>query len=216
MRYSILFFLCSFTFRFAQVATTENINSTPSEILEVDDYFLETGIYYLDKGVEEKIFPSSIHDIRLKDNLFFVLSLGLIPVTSKAFIIHSTSNTKIKEQEFIFSFNNANADVMTNNFESQWFRTASSPNEFLLLKLNSREKRRIRDFTISTGNIFFQNDGINPKKTVQFSVEFLGNGKYKVIPSITLEAGEYCFIYQSPTPLDTGYQNQLVFDFTVE
>lgn len=119
----------------------------------------------------------------------------------------------IQEREFVFSFNGANDDILLNNSERQWFRSTSSPNEFLLVQLKSKKKQCIRDFTISKGNLFAQKNGINPKKTISFSIYYLGNDMYKVIPNQILEKGEYCLIYQSQIE---NYRNQLVFNFFVK
>lgn len=85
----------------------------------VEDYKLETGIYYLKNGLEEKIFPSAIHDIRINNLLLSSLTLFLLPINSRAYLIHSTSNNKIQEQEFVFSFNGVNNNILSNNFEEQ-------------------------------------------------------------------------------------------------
>jgi len=179
----------------------------------VEDYKLKTGIYYLKNGLEEKIFPSAIHDIRINNLLLSSLTLFLLPINSRAYLIHSTSNNKIQEQEFVFSFNGVNNNILSNNFETQWFRSASSPDEFLLFHLKSKETQRILDFRIAKGNLFVQKNGIDPKKTLSFSIDYLGNEMYKVIPNQILEKGEYCFIYQSSIE---NYRNQLIFDFSME
>jgi hypothetical protein len=211
MRSLILIIFLIFQSSYSQTNTTENSILLP--IINVEDYKLETGIYYLKNGLEEKIFPSAIHDIRINNLLLSSLTLFLLPINSRAYLIHSTSNNKIQEQEFVFSFNGVNDDILSNNFETQWFRSASSPNEFLLVQLKSKETQRIRDFRIAKGNLFAQKNGIDPKKTISFSIDYLGNDMYKIIPNKILEKGEYCFIYQSPIE---NYRNQLVFDFSVE
>jgi hypothetical protein len=61
--------------------------------------------------------------------------------------------------------------------------------------------------------LFVQKNGINLKKTLSFSIDYLGNEMYKVIPNQILEKGEYCFIYQSSIE---NYRNQLIFDFSME
>jgi hypothetical protein len=117
MRSLILIIFLVFQSSYSQTKTTENSIFLPTT--NVEDYKLETGIYYLKNGLEEKIFPSAIHDIRINNLLLSSLTLFLLPINSRAYLIHSTSNNKIQEQEFVFSFNGVNNNILSNNFEEQ-------------------------------------------------------------------------------------------------
>ena len=57
--------------------------------------------------------------------------------------------------------------------------------------------------------------GVDPKKAIDFSIDDLGNGKYKVTLNKALKPGEYCFFYQGVIPMG-GYNNQSIFDFSVK
>ncbi len=60
---------------------------------------------------------------------------------------------------------------------------------------------------------YARTSGIDPKASIPFNIETIGNNKFKVVPE-TLEPGEYCFIYQGTVP--TGRRNQSVFDFSIK
>lgn len=69
------------------------------------------------------------------------------------------------------------------------FQNASSPNEFILTKMES--KKNERDIPGSGG----ASSAVPPKDLVEFSYEKVGTGIYKVQPKADFVPGEYGFLY---------------------
>ena len=94
-----------------------------------------------------------------------------------------------------------------------WFRVATSPNEFVLVKMKVKNSKNLREVVTAKNSAYARTSGIDPKASIPFNIETIGNNKFKVVPE-TLEPGEYCFIYQGTVP--TGRRNQSVFDFSIK
>ncbi len=67
----------------------------------------------------------------------------------------------------------------------------STPNEFTLIKFNVRSDNR--EVTIGKSNAFGAKGGLSDEYVVQYNVEDLGNGIFKITPTTTLKNGEYGF-----------------------
>ncbi|NVN94787.1 MAG: hypothetical protein HXX18_05840 [Bacteroidetes bacterium] len=121
----------------------------------------------------------------------------------------SNSHLQVKETNLTFYFyfeNNANP-----NTDSWFFAQATSPNEFICVKL--KEKRNRREMEVGSANAYGSTSGIPDKKKMPFEYEQVAEGIYKVSFKNPLKDGEYCFLYASATP--TRYSNNKVFDFGI-
>lgn len=92
-----------------------------------------------------------------------------------------------------------------------FFATATSPNEFALVKLKT--KNNSREMVVGDANAYGSSTGISNEIKVQYDVEEVSDGIYKVTFKEPLVKGEYCFLYASSTP--TRYSNDKVFDFGI-
>ncbi len=104
----------------------------------------------------------------------------------------------------------------TNPFaDNWWFATATSPNEFVLVKLDETKSSRVFQIgsTTTIGGFGGGNSGIPEKVKVPFTYEQVSDGIYKVVFQQALKPGEYCFVYASSTP--NRYSNDKVFDFGI-
>ncbi|QLG44432.1 hypothetical protein [Costertonia aggregata] len=198
-------------------ANTIVLTEASSEVTinDVWENKLKIGIYTLQGDYIKEIYPSTVQGTRNNGALLSTITFWMVPYTSKAFVPHARSSNTVEQQEFIFSFPIGNQDVISNNLDNEWFRTASSPYEFVLLRLKSKKGRNIRQFTTSSGSWLGIRNGIDPKKVVQFSIEPLENNMYRIVPSTRLVAGEYCFIYQGGIP-NNSFENKLIFDFSIK
>ena len=148
---------------------------------------------------------------------------GLINAKQKAQLPKTQSNNVIRQSqpEFTFIFDPSVTQVhnMQNNQGSDagifnwWFRMASNPNEFVLVKLTVKEKKNLREVITGKSSWITSSSGIDPKYALNFAIEEIEGNKFKVTPD-SLEPGEYCFIYQGQVP--QGRENQSVFDFSIQ
>ena len=132
------------------------------------------------------------------------------------------SNNVIKttSPEFTFKFNPATTEVdnlqtgqgQDAGWLNWWFRVASNPNEFVLVKLTVKERQNRREVITGKSSWISSSEGIDPKYAIGFDIEEIESNVFKV--TTTLEPGEYCFIYQGQVP--QGRQNQSVFDFSIQ
>ena len=181
-----------------------------------------TGIYYLAKDGEEKLIQPSVFSGSNSNAAAQKLISGLINSKTKAQLPKTQSNNVIytNPPEFTFVFDPSSSDVdnmQTNQgnqagFLNWWFRTATSPNEFVLVKLTVKEKKNLREVITGKKSWISSSSGIDPKYALPFKIEEIESNKFKVTPS-PLEPGEYCFIYQGQVP--QGRTNQSVFDFSI-
>lgn len=182
-----------------------------------------TGIYYTTATGDEKIIQPSVFSGSNSNAAAQKLVSGLINSKEKAQLpgIHSNNVLKNSSPEFTFLFDPSVAEVdnMQNLQGGQagifnwWFRTASSPNEFVLVKLTVQEKKNLREVITGKNSWITSSSGIDPKYALNFKIEEIESNKFKVIPD-SLEPGEYCFIYQGQVP--QGRENQSVFDFSIQ
>ena len=119
------------------------------------------------------------------------------------------SHLKIKSSAPVFYFyfeNNTNPQA-----DNWFFATATSPNEFVLVKF--KEKKDSREMTVGDANAYGSSSGVPEKMKVQFDIEQVAAGIYMVTFSQPLKEGEYCFMYASQTL--SRFNNDKVFDFGI-
>ncbi len=174
---------------------------------------VECGVFYTLNDKLVKIEPAVFSGT--KTSAFgAAMTYGIAPAKMKSYINNATSVNKADSLNltFIFQFDLKNKnDLGSGNW---WFKAASSPNEFALTKL--KQKRDTRELVTGkiSGITLSTQMGIDTRDAIKFTVEDLGNGRYKVIPNQMIGAGEYCFFYQGTIPMG-GYNNQSIFDFSV-
>lgn len=183
----------------------------------------KTGIYYLAANGEDKLVQPSVFSGSNSNAVAQKLVSGLINSKKKAQLPKTQSNNVINttqpEFTFIFDPSVTEVDNMQNNQGNQagilnwWFRMASNPNEFVLVKLTVKEKKNLREVITGKNSWITSSSGIDPKYALNFSIEEIEGNKFKVTPD-SLEPGEYCFIYQGQIP--QGRENQSVFDFSIQ
>ena len=183
----------------------------------------KTGIYYTDVSGEDKLVQPSVFSGANSNQVAQKLVSGLINAKQKAQLPKTQSNNVIRQSqpEFTFIFDPSVTQVhnMQNNQGSDagifnwWFRMASNPNEFVLVKLTVKEKKNLREVITGKSSWITSSSGIDPKYALNFAIEEIEGNKFKVTPD-SLEPGEYCFIYQGQVP--QGRENQSVFDFSIQ
>lgn len=194
-------------------------------VLEKEKYNSKSknGIYYFEGDTKKLIQPSVFSGSNSNAAARRMVS-KYINSKVKAQLPKTRSNNVVKSStpEFEFIFNPATSQVdnlqlnQGNNGVGAldwWFRTASSPNEFVLLKLTVKERKNLREVIIGKANAVSSSSGIDPRNALPFSIEEIEANKFRVVPE-NLTPGEYCFMYQGQIP--SGRSNQSVFDFSVQ
>lgn len=183
----------------------------------------KTGIYFVAENGEDKLIQPAVFSGKNSNQVAQKLVSGFINAKQKARLPRTKSNNVIKTStpEFTFKFNPATTEVdnLQSNqgnqagFLNWWFRVASNPNEFVLVKLKVREKQNLREVITGKSNWLSSNEGVDPKLAIGFDIEEVEGNVFKVRPT-SLEPGEYAFLYQGQVP--QGRQNQSVFDFSIQ
>lgn len=183
----------------------------------------KTGIYYTNLSGEQEIIQPSVFSGSNSNAVAQKLVSGLINSKEKAQLPGIQSNnvlsTSAPEFTFIFDPSVTEVDNMQNSqggdtgIFNWWFRMASNPNEFVLVRLTVKERKNLREIITGKNSWITSSSGIDPKYALNFNIETIEGNKFKVTPD-ALEPGEYCFIYQGAVP--QGRDNQSVFDFSIQ
>jgi len=188
--------------------------NVPTEILTLmmnrSRVVIETGIFIYEGDILKKLEPT-VFSGSSSSNLLSAVTYGIGAAKNKSYLpnMNATNILDINDQVFIFQF--AEKEFVDSN--NWWFGEASSPNQFVLVKLNAKKRKNRREMVTSKSSAGNSESGVPSESTVQLTIEKVGNNNFKVKPSSKLEKGEYCFFYQGLTP--TGYSNQSVFDFSI-
>ncbi|RZT97516.1 hypothetical protein EV201_2187 [Ancylomarina subtilis] len=185
-------------------------------MIEKSKVVVETGLFFNDNDNLKKIEPSVFSGTKTSA-LAAGLTYGIASAKVKSYIhnAHSSNKLNSKDQSFIFQFDLQNKQNLGSG--NWWFKTASSPNEFVLTSLKQKTRKNQRELITGkvSGITASTQMGIDTKNTIPFTIEDLGDGKYKVKPEQNLQPGEYCFFYQGTIPVG-GFNNQSIFDFSIQ
>ncbi len=183
----------------------------------------KTGIYFVNEDGEDELIQPAVFSGTNNNQVAQKLVSGLINSKQKARLPRTQSNNVINTDrpEFTFIFNPATTEVdnLQNTQGNQagllnwWFRVASNPNEFVLVKLKVKERQNLREVITGKSSWISSSSGVDPKLAIGFDIEEIEGNKFKVTPT-SLEPGEYAFLYQGQVP--QGRQNQSVFDFSIQ
>jgi hypothetical protein len=179
---------------------------------------MSPGIYFC-KGKPcsyTELEASVYSQAKMGSGILTAITYGAAKTKMKATLSGTKANLQIEESKplFYFYFDKSNANGFGNN-GAQWFSSATSPNEFLLIKFSVTKKSR-EVVTGSFNSYEGMSSGIDDKYKVSFKYEKISQGVYKVYTEQSLEDGEYCFMYAGGTTVYTGAPLQKVYDFGVK
>jgi hypothetical protein len=175
-----------------------------------------SGIYYYHPENTEKpirrvdpTIASSMKSGGFGTALMQSYTYGLASSQLKSSLAGPHSRLQIDETNPTFYFYFDNSSNL--NSDNWFFATATSPNEFILLKLT--EKKSDRETVIGSENYYGSSAGSSNKDAQAYTYDDLGNGVFKIMLTKPLKPGEYCFQYASSTP--SSFNNNKVFDFGI-
>jgi hypothetical protein len=175
-----------------------------------------TGIYFYNPNEKfkqiKRVDPTVISTAKSGGFGTFIAqayTYGIAKSKEKSDLAGKNARLQLDDPNTVFYFyfeNNANPKA-----DDWFFATATSPNEFVIVKL--KEKSDTREMVIASSNYYSSSTGVSSKTKVDFAYEEIADGIFKVTFKKPLEKGEYCFQYASSTP--TQYSNNKVWDFGV-
>jgi hypothetical protein len=136
---------------------------------------------------------------------------GLAKNKQTAIVSGSNARKQITGNTLTFYFYFDKSKGSLNNSANWWFASATSPNEFALIKLEG--KKDSREFNTGESNAYGSSIGISEKQKITFDYTEVGEGIYKVTLRGDIPASEYCFIYTGAVP--SMYNNDKIFDFGI-
>jgi hypothetical protein len=173
----------------------------PSSALPTSDPRVERepGIYVdLGKDSPELVLLEPTVFSQAKSGGVFLsgVTYGLVKAKWKAVVRGSTASQRlrIRQPTFYFYFEQKGAGLSHSAGFAGWFSGSSSPNQFVLAKMDRKENGR--ELVIGEWGTLGSSTGTRSKDTVGLSVERLSPGIYRVKTVEPLQFGrEYCFFY---------------------
>jgi hypothetical protein len=144
------------------------------------------------------------------------LTYGIKKAKWKAVVRRGEANFRIAKPlpVFYFYFEHKSAGLSNSGGFAGWLSGASSPNEFVLAKMNDRDRER--ELVVGEFGLLGGSSGTRSKDTIDFGIEKLSPGIYRVTPASNLVPGEYCFFYATgAATLGAGSTGKL-FDFGID
>ena len=170
----------------------------------------EAGIYlYQEKDRQRKMIqlePSTSKQTKSGGFLASAITYGIAKIKIKAALSGQSAALQIDQPRpvFYFYFEVKNSGLSNSSYY------ATSPNEFVLVKMDTRANTR--EVIISQANAFGAQSGTMDKAAREFAYEKIGPGVYKVSPKVDLAEGEYGF-YNGGAGPSGGAK---IFDFGIK
>lgn len=173
------------------------------------------GIYWFGQGqrdsephlieLEPTLYQANLHGGMFKS----AITYGIAKSNMKAVVHGGKANLRINEPspEFWFYFDEKSAFAASSGLSG-----ASSPNEFVLAKVEA--KSDARELVIGEMGTYGTSTGTRPKDTVEFRFDKIAPGIYRATPLNPLKPGEYCF-FEADTNFAVGQNSGKLFDFGI-
>lgn len=172
------------------------------------------GIFIDKNGELIKILPTVFSGTKTS-TLAAAFTYGIADATIKSTLNGATSRNVIQNSkpEFLFYFTQKGDNNFATGATNWWFNSATSPNEFALVKLAVKKNKR--ELQTGKANVYAGSSmGVSEEQSIKFVITQIDEYSFRVNPESPLEPGEYCFFYQGVIP-QGGFTNQSVFDFSI-
>lgn len=173
------------------------------------------GIYLLDPrgaGRMDRIDATVSNQTKTSNILGYAFTYGLSSAKVKTVIPNPTARVHAvgTHPVFYFFFNQSNVLASLTDFSTGFTASASSPNEFSLIRLEKKKDHR----EAVVGSVAFASvkSGISDKARIAFTYDDVAPGVFKVTPTMDLPPGEYGFIYS----VNGSDKSARIFDFSVD
>ncbi len=213
------------TLMLTRVNNVTNIKITDnSKIVEEPNKGVEPGVYYC-KGMpcnlielEASVYSQS----KTGSGIATALSYGIAKTKAKATLSGASANLILEELKPTFYFyfvRNSGNNFGSAGTSFGWFTSATSPNEFILVKFEVTKKAR-EVVTGSWSTYSGMSSGIDDDNKIEFKYEKISPGVYRVYTEKPLVKGQYCFMYAGSSSTTTtmygGAPMQKVYDFAIK
>jgi hypothetical protein len=174
------------------------------------------GIYVLDPrggGRMTRIDATVSNQLKTSNLWGYALTSGISSLKMKAVIPNATARVRAwtRKPVFYFYFNQNSLLTAINEFSAGFAAAATSPNEFSLIRFDSKKDRR--EASVASVNLFSgMKSGISDKARVSFTYEDVAPGVFRVTPNADLPPGEYGFLYSIGAQAGSTAR---IFDFSV-
>jgi hypothetical protein len=173
-----------------------------------------SGIYYYDPASNSmQELESTLFSQQKNNNWSRAFTHGFGKSTQVMSVSGSEANVQFKKKlpYFYFYFDPENKSL--NSQAPTWFANATSPNEFLLIKFETKVKNS-RAVTTASGNAYENAKGIDDKYKRGYKSRRIEKGIYEVYFEDGFEYGEYGFMYAGATAVNGG-SSPKVYDFGI-
>lgn len=188
----------------ANVTGTKAFSANPNNPQSPHD----AGIYSFDGRTMVQLEPTAYSGTNTGGLFKSAMTYGIATAKIKANIRNSHATIRVSSAaEFYFYFEQTSSGLSNSTGVQAYFTGATSPNEFVLLRMES--KKNDREVILASFGAFRASTGTQEKDSVAFTATKVAPGVYKVsIPA--LKPGEYCFYY------GTTLNQHKLFDFGVD
>lgn len=189
-----------------------SLAQTPTQSVEG----IEAGIYWENSDKLIQLEPAVFSGGKTGGKFLGSIT-GLAKSSIKAVVRSEKAGQRIQTSTpaFYFYFENKSAGLSNTGGSGMFtgfLNGASSPNEFVLARMSV--DRNERSIVTSESWAFSDRSGIRSRDTIEFSVERVRAGMYKVMPRTPLTSGEYCFFFAAGNLERSG--GGKLFDFGVD
>ncbi|MFC3173154.1 hypothetical protein ACFOD9_02695 [Novosphingobium bradum] len=163
------------------------------------------GIYLLESAQPAKMTmlrPAASAGLKVTGN-----GSILFPLMAKLTVTQAQAQTVIHGSRPTFYFYFNADDEKVNTFGTVGSAAAQSPNEFSLVKF--RVDKNTRQFVVGRVQPYVEVVGVDPKNTLPFDAEDMGDGIFRIQFAADLPAGEYAFV------LPGGKTSFRIYDFSI-
>jgi len=174
----------------------------------------EAGVYVKRDNTMVQLEPSVFSQSKTGGILTSGLTYGIKKAKTKAVLRGGRAILRVQANtELYMFFDSMGAGLQHTGAFTGFMQGASSPNEFVLVRLD--ESNTERTIVLGEFGAFGASTGTREKDQVGFKFEKLGPGEYKVVPE-TLRRGEYALFYAAGSNLLGAGNLGKLFDFGVD